>query len=606
MTAEATASDARRAASRRPGGPGPFTEEEIAAATGPAARRRSWRRSSRPTIDEDERRSSRRPSRSWSRRASASRAERVRTVLESLLFVADKPLTLDQLYEATGIDRAADRRRRWRSCAAIHRDGVSGIVLHEVGRRLAVPHRPGLGRVRAALPQGEAAAADPRRARDPGDHRLPPAGDPARRSRTSAGSTRGAVLKALLERRLIKILGKKEEVGRPILYGTTREFLEFFALKDLSALPTLREFQELSEEHQEIVEKEAPGPKPTAEGTVAALADPDFEQRLEETPSRRARGARGGARGSWKAGDRRRRSKRRAPRAEPPAARNVSGEPAHRGRCAPTRRPERSRGRRKPMTERLQKFLARAGVASRRHAEELIAAGRVSVNNQAVTELGTKVEPGKDLVTVDGKLVDRPGAAVVLPALQAARSGDHAGRPPGPAHRRPTTLERRRRRGVFPVGRLDYDAEGALLLTDDGELAHQLMHPSFQVPRTYLAKVKGEPSAETLDKLRDGVRLEDGMATPPRCELFETAEKNTWLEARGHRGTAAPGQAAVRRGPRVIRNAALATISSPSPIRARWSRERSIRTAGVRYGFSNRVDDIFVRVITIHSDMIES
>ncbi len=91
----------------------------------------------------------------------------------------------------------------------------------------------------------------------------------------------GAVLKALLDRKLIKILGKKEEVGRPILYGTTTEFLEFFALKDLSALPTLREFHELTEEHQEVVEREAPA-KPTAEGTVAALSDPDFQRKLDE------------------------------------------------------------------------------------------------------------------------------------------------------------------------------------------------------------------------------------------------------------------------------------------------------------------------------------
>jgi segregation and condensation protein B len=94
------------------------------------------------------------------------------------------------------------------------------------------------------------------------------------------GVDSGAVLKALLDRRLIKIVGKKEEVGRPILYGTTREFLEFFALKDLNALPTLREFHELTEEHQEIVEKEAP--RPTAAGTVEALADPGFQQRLAE------------------------------------------------------------------------------------------------------------------------------------------------------------------------------------------------------------------------------------------------------------------------------------------------------------------------------------
>jgi segregation and condensation protein B len=92
----------------------------------------------------------------------------------------------------------------------------------------------------------------------------------------------GAVMKALLERKLLKILGMKEEPGRPILYGTTREFLEFFALKDLASLPTLREFHELSEEHREIVEKEAPPEVPRLDGLVAELADPNLRAALEK------------------------------------------------------------------------------------------------------------------------------------------------------------------------------------------------------------------------------------------------------------------------------------------------------------------------------------
>jgi segregation and condensation protein B len=96
------------------------------------------------------------------------------------------------------------------------------------------------------------------------------------------GVDSGAVMKALLERRLLKILGKKEEPGRPILYGTTREFLEFFALKDLASLPTLREFHELSEEHRDIVEKEAPAEVPSLQGLVAELADPNLRAALEK------------------------------------------------------------------------------------------------------------------------------------------------------------------------------------------------------------------------------------------------------------------------------------------------------------------------------------
>lgn len=180
------------------------------------------------------------------------------------------------------------------------------------------------------------------------------------------------------------------------------------------------------------------------------------------------------------------------------------------------------------MAERLQKFLSRAGVASRRRAEELILQGRVQVNNKPVTELGTKVEEGKDLVTLDGKLVEvaseRTYAVLYKPPGVVTTLEDPQGRP--------TVKDYFRAAGVriFPVGRLDYDAEGALLATNDGELANRLMHPRYQVPRTYLAKVKGTPTVQTLEKLRGGVRLEDGMAKPLFAELFEQAEKNTWLK----------------------------------------------------------------------------
>jgi 23S rRNA pseudouridine2605 synthase len=178
------------------------------------------------------------------------------------------------------------------------------------------------------------------------------------------------------------------------------------------------------------------------------------------------------------------------------------------------------------VSERLQKFLARAGVASRRHAEGLITAGRVSVNNQRVTELGTKVEP-KDLVTVDGKLVTVPEHTswylIHKPPGVVTTLSDPEGRPTVAG-----LLEGVEQR-VFPVGRLDWDAEGALLLTNDGGAAHRLLHPSFEVPRTYLVKVKGSPTDETLDRLREGVRLEDGPARALRAERFEATERNTWV-----------------------------------------------------------------------------
>jgi segregation and condensation protein B len=205
--------------------------------------------------------------------------ERVRTVVESLLFVTDKPVTLDQLHEATGIDLPR-LEEALGQLGGIHRDGVSGIVLTEVA---------GGWQFRTDPDSGEFV----RRFLRVKPHRLTRAAletlaiiayrQPVTRPEIEdvRGVDSGAVVKALLERRLVKILGKKDEIGRPILYGTTREFLEFFALKDLSALPTLREFHELSEEHRTLVDREAPAPAGT-EGLVQELADPAFEQGLEE------------------------------------------------------------------------------------------------------------------------------------------------------------------------------------------------------------------------------------------------------------------------------------------------------------------------------------
>ena len=141
------------------------------------------------------------------------------------------------------------------------------------------------------------------------------------------------------------------------------------------------------------------------------------------------------------------------------------------------------------MQERLQKVLARAGIASRRRAEELITEGRVQVNGKRVTELGTRVDAAQDTIRVDGALVadiaERVHYVLYKPAGCVTTMSDPEGR---------ATIKdwmRGIRERVYPVGRLDYDAEGALILTNDGELAHKLMHPKFGARRTYLAKVKG-------------------------------------------------------------------------------------------------------------------
>jgi pseudouridine synthase len=164
------------------------------------------------------------------------------------------------------------------------------------------------------------------------------------------------------------------------------------------------------------------------------------------------------------------------------------------------------------MHQRLQKILAQAGVASRRAAEKLIGEGRVSVNGVTVREMGTKADPGHDDIKVDGRrLRARQRARYILlnkPAGYVSTRAD-------PQHR-PTVIDLLRgvREYVYPVGRLDYDTEGLLLLTNDGDLAAHLMHPRHGVERTYEARVAGIPDAAALDRLRHGIPL-DGRRTLP-------------------------------------------------------------------------------------------
>jgi segregation and condensation protein B len=256
---------------------GPFSEEEIASVTeGPEGD---------PELDgvdpaeiEDRASEVETPFEKVIQRSKRLSEDRVRTVLESLLFVSDKPLSLDQLFEATGIDRER-LQEALEKLTGTYREGISGIVLSEVsgGWQFRTDASSGeyVRRYLRVKPQRLTRAAVETLA-------IVAYRQPVTRPEIEEirGVDCGAVLKALLERRLLKILGKKEEVGRPILYGTTREFLEFFALKDLASLPTLREFQELTQEHQEIVEKETA--ISGAEGTISQLADPNFAKKMED------------------------------------------------------------------------------------------------------------------------------------------------------------------------------------------------------------------------------------------------------------------------------------------------------------------------------------
>jgi len=177
---------------------------------------------------------------------------------------------------------------------------------------------------------------------------------------------------------------------------------------------------------------------------------------------------------------------------------------------------------------RLQKYLADCGLASRRKAEEIIQSGRVRVNGAVVKELGTKVDPDHDLVVVDGAPVERKEARRYIllykPPGCVTTLSDPQGRPTARGYL--TGVAER----VFPVGRLDYDAEGALLFTDDGELANRLAHPSYGHKRVYLVKTKGDPGEPALRRLVEGVRLEDGPARALVAEVHEKVEKNTWVK----------------------------------------------------------------------------
>lgn len=165
-----------------------------------------------------------------------------------------------------------------------------------------------------------------------------------------------------------------------------------------------------------------------------------------------------------------------------------------------------------PTGERLQKVLARIGVGSRRVVEDLIAEGRVSVNGVPAV-LGARVDVERDEVAVDGAVLS------VVPGLTTYVLNKPAGvvTTASDPHGRPTVVEMvPAEPRVFPVGRLDLDTEGLLLLTNDGALAHRLTHPSFGVEKEYLAQVSGSPSRAALRRLREGVELEDGLTAPAK------------------------------------------------------------------------------------------
>jgi 23S rRNA pseudouridine2605 synthase len=184
------------------------------------------------------------------------------------------------------------------------------------------------------------------------------------------------------------------------------------------------------------------------------------------------------------------------------------------------------------MPDRLQKILAVAGIASRRKAEQLISAGRVTLNGKVITELGTKADPSTDTITVDGKPLQRPQRFVYFLLNKPKGYVTTVSDPEG----RPTVMQLLGNfpERIYPVGRLDYSSEGLLLLTNDGALAQKLTKAGSHIPKTYHVKISGKPNEESIQRLRNGISitLDDNRrvkTSPAKIRLLEDAP-NPWYE----------------------------------------------------------------------------
>ncbi len=179
------------------------------------------------------------------------------------------------------------------------------------------------------------------------------------------------------------------------------------------------------------------------------------------------------------------------------------------------------------MIARLQKIIAAAGIDSRRHAEALIKAGRVSVNGEVITELGAKADAQKDVIRVDGNTISVEKTfcyiALYKPAEYVTTMSD--------PQKRPTVVDLTRDvpERVYPVGRLDYESAGLLLLTNDGDFAQKIQHPRFQVPKTYRVKISGHLSRQELKQITGGIKLPDGVFKPENVTVEKINDKSTWL-----------------------------------------------------------------------------
>jgi 23S rRNA pseudouridine2605 synthase len=186
------------------------------------------------------------------------------------------------------------------------------------------------------------------------------------------------------------------------------------------------------------------------------------------------------------------------------------------------------------MQERLQKVLAKAGIASRRKAEELIRLGKVRVDGKVVTEMGIKVDPDSQHIECDGILLAQPEEKIYIllhkPTGYLSTVDDPQGRPIV------IDLVKDVKERVYPVGRLDLDTEGALLLTNDGELAQKILHPSHEVNKTYIAEVKGQPGHKKLAVLAKGIELEGRKTWPADIQVLKADARNAVIQITIHEG----------------------------------------------------------------------
>ena len=186
------------------------------------------------------------------------------------------------------------------------------------------------------------------------------------------------------------------------------------------------------------------------------------------------------------------------------------------------------------MKERLQKILAQAGVASRRRAEEIIKQGRVAVDGAVVSEMGVQVDPDDHNITIDGQPLHPEEEKIYIllnkPTGYVTTLHDPQGRPIV------TSLLTEIKARVFPVGRLDLNTEGALIMTNDGDLAQKIQHPRFEINKTYVAEVAGHPSTKNLMKLERGIELEGHTTWPAKLKIIKKGTRSTTIEITIHEG----------------------------------------------------------------------